>query len=141
MAGEKDLMVLLKNISPLLEKEDYVFCTFADGCYGDHQIFAPKASFMETEGLTLVLSKEAADAAELNYDGVFTCISLTVHSSLKAVGLTAAVAGKLAEYNISANVIAAYYHDHIFVPKETSAQAMRALQSFREPIEPRDDPL
>jgi hypothetical protein len=28
------------------------------------------------------------------------------------------VTSKLAEYEISANVAAAYYHDHIFVPYE-----------------------
>ena len=51
-------------------------------------------------------------------DVLFKLITLTVHSSLKSVGLTAAVTSKLAEYEISANVVAAYYHDHIFVPYE-----------------------
>ncbi|WP_238326176.1 ACT domain-containing protein [Marinomonas sp. S3726] len=56
---------------------------------------------------------------------------MTVHSSLDAVGLTAAVATKLAEHDISANVIAAYYHDHIFVQKEKADAALQALKSFQ----------
>jgi hypothetical protein len=55
---------------------------------------------------------------------------LTVHSSLDAVGLTAAVAGKLAEHGISANVVAASYHDHIFVPRDKAEQALRLLAAM-----------
>ena len=63
-------------------------------------------------------------------DVLFKLITLTVHSSLKSVGLTAAVTSKLAEYEISANVVAAYYHDHIFVPYEKAKKAMEVLREF-----------
>ena len=55
-----------------------------------------------------------------------------VHSSLDAVGLTAAFSAKLTEKNISANVIAAYYHDHIFVPKEKAEQALNAILELQK---------
>jgi hypothetical protein len=45
------------------------------------------------------------------------------------VGLTAAVSNRLAEAGISANMIAAYFHDHIFV---SSAQADLALNVLLE---------
>lgn len=61
---------------------------------------------------------------------MFKGITLTIHSSLDAVGLTAAVSTKLAEKDISANVIAAYYHDHIFVQSEKAELAMEALGEF-----------
>ena len=88
------------------------------------------ASFVEREGLTLVLPSEAAERASLAFEGVFRQITLSVHSSLEAVGLTAAVAAKLTAKGISANVIAAYYHDHIFVPADKAQAAFRALQEF-----------
>jgi hypothetical protein len=57
-------------------------------------------------------------------------ISLTIHSSLAAVGLTAAIASALAEQGISANVVAAYFHDHLFVPWEQRLQAMAVLSAL-----------
>jgi uncharacterized protein len=88
------------------------------------------ASFCEDEGLTLLVTKESADKAGFNYESIFKCIALKVHSSLDAVGLTAAVSSKLAERGISANVIAAYYHDHIFVQAEKVDAALSALNEF-----------
>jgi hypothetical protein len=90
----------------------------------------PVATFAEAAGLTLVLSAATADSAGMHYDEQFRQITLTVHSSLQAVGLTAAVSTKLTEKGISANVIAAYYHDHIFVPVAQAEQALLALQEM-----------
>ena len=63
----------------------------------------------------------------LSYSLVCAWITLTVHSSLEAVGLTAAVSRALAEENISCNVVAAYYHDHLFVPVGDGERAMEVL--------------
>lgn len=108
MAGEKNLSKLLSSMAPQLLDGEYVFCTVKNGKYGDYQELSPLASFQEVEGLTLVLSKDDADKVGLSYDFVCRGITLTVHSSLDAVGLTAAVSAKLAKQGISANVIAAY---------------------------------
>ena len=53
-----------------------------------------------------------------------------VHSSLEAVGLTAAFALALAQQNISCNVIAGYYHDHIFVSDDDVQQALVILNNL-----------
>lgn len=92
----------------------------------------PIASFQEREGLTLVVTAENAAACGLDYQGVFRCISLQVHSSLEAVGLTAIVSGKLAAYEISANVIAGYYHDHIFVPEQFADEALERVRNLNK---------
>lgn len=127
MAGEEDLDMLLVLLQPSLLPGDFVFCTAANLKYGDFAELQPLASYQEEEGLTLVLAKQSADVAGLAYDVVFNCIILMVHSSLEAVGLTAAVSGKLAANGISANVIAAYHHDHVFVPKNKAQQAIQLL--------------
>lgn len=129
MVGEKNLSKLLNSMKPELMLSEYVFCS-VQGEYCDFQALSPLASFHETEGLTLVVTKEAAIANKLPFESVFKGITLTIHSSLDAVGLTAAISKKLSEKGISANVIAAYYHDHIFVPAEKAELAIKALGEF-----------
>jgi hypothetical protein len=129
LAGEIDLKKLLENLSPALDSREYVFCTFKDRIYGDYAELKPIASFLEPEGLTLVIPKHRADKRGISYDGAFSCISLNVHSSLEAVGLTASVSRLLAEHDISANMIAGYFHDHIFVNSNNAQRALVLLQS------------
>ena len=127
--GITDLAKLLKSMSPEVKSGEFVFCT-VDKSYGEYAELNPVASFMEAEGLTLVIPVEKANAAGLAFEGKYKQITLTVHSSLEAVGLTAAVANKLTHYGISANVIAAYFHDHIFVPSNKVNKAISALEEF-----------
>lgn len=129
MAGITELDELLQSMSPALQDGEYVFCTVAGSC-SEYSHLEPLSTFHEQEGLTLVLDKDVAKKAKLEFETSFKLITLTVHSSLEAVGLTAAVATKLASKGISANVIAAYYHDHIFVQSKKAEQALAALEEF-----------
>ena len=132
MVGEKNLKKLLAALSPHLRDENFVFCSVKDASYGDFTELSPLASFCEDEGLTLLITKESADRAGFSYTSVFKCITLEVHSSLEAVGLTASVSRRLAERGISANMVAAYYHDHIFVPAEHANAALSALRGLSQ---------
>ena len=129
MSGIIEINELLKTMSPALQSGEFVFSTVS-GELSEYAHLNPLASFIETEGLTLILKIEEADKAQIAYEGKYSQITLTVHSSLEAVGLTAAVANKLTEKGISANVVAAYYHDHIFVQTEKAEEALLALQEF-----------
>ena len=119
----------LRKLQPILQEEPYVFCTMKSAKYGDHADLQPIASFMEQEGLTLVVPKTMADQHNLCYEAVFRCISLKLVSSLVAVGLTAAISTKLAAHNISANIIAGFYHDHVFVSQKDANKAHALLLS------------
>ncbi len=130
MPGEKNIERLINSMSPELNHTEYVFCTIENAGYGDYAYACPIASFSEEEGLTIVVKKKAAEEFGLSYESVFKCITLKVHSSLEAVGLTAAVAGRLCEHGISANVIAGFFHDHIFVPAEFAETALELLLEF-----------
>ena len=128
MNGEVELSTLLSDMSPLLDDRNWVFVMVDDEAF-DHLAPNAIASFREAEGVTLVLP--ALGAYDCEYmSGPMARITLEVHSSLEAVGLTAAVAGALATEGISANVIAAYYHDHIFVPEASAEHAMNVLQAL-----------
>ena len=117
----------LKNLNPVLLEDEYVFCTFLSSIYGDHSKLNPIASFNEKEGLTLVVKKEIAKFNNLEFKVTFKCISLNLISSLTSVGLTALISKVLADNEISANIYAGYYHDHIFVPLEKANDAFKLL--------------
>ena len=117
----------LKNLNPVLLEDEYIFCTFLSSIYGDHNKLNPIASFIEKEGLTLVVKKETAKLNNLEFKDTFKCISLNLVSSLTSVGLTALISKVLADNEISANIYAGYYHDHIFVPLEKANDAFKLL--------------
>ena len=131
MAGERKLEKLLASMSPTLIEGEFVFCSFKNARYGDYVNMQPIAAISEKEGLSLVIPRSIADQQNIEYDSLFRGITLEVHSSLDAVGLTAAFASKLAEHGISANVVAGFYHDHIFVQSRYATQAMAALREMR----------
>ena len=130
MNGETDLDTMLASLSPALRGDEYVFCSVENGRYGDHPELEPIAALQEEEGLTLVIPRARADERGITYSSTFRAISLGVHSSLEAVGLTAAFATQLAEHGISANVFAGYFHDHIFVESADAEPALVALQAL-----------
>ncbi|MEN9568944.1 MAG: hypothetical protein RL172_175 [Bacteroidota bacterium] len=125
MNGIKNLQQLISQMTPSLQPGVYVFCTVPHWPAIDNNDVL--CSFREAEGVTLVLPQSVADAYGLPYQYEAAWITLTVHSSLAAVGLTAAFSGALAKAGISCNVVAAYYHDHIFVDKNDAAAALQVL--------------
>ena len=127
-AGETNLKTLLKNMTPKLNEGDYVYCTTTST--NNINLNDIIAFFKEEEAITLILKKETADELNLEYSYIATWITLTIHSSLEATGLTAAFATALANENISCNVVAAYYHDHIFVSKKDAEKGMAALKAL-----------
>lgn len=124
-SGETDLKQLLRALEPKHNPGDYVFCVVDDLSKVD-----PKAIIMlfrEKEGHTIILRKELADRLNLSYSFTAGWITLGVHSSLAAVGLTASFSQALSQRGISCNVVAAYYHDHIFVDKKDTEEALNIL--------------
>lgn len=128
MTGEKDLIKLVKHMSPHLNDGEYIFASVKDIDLIDR--IDTICEFKESEGVTIVIEKSKADMLKLNYSFVCAWITLKVHSSLEAIGLTALFSAELAEYNISCNVIAGYYHDHIFVNANDGKKAMDILRNI-----------
>ncbi|MCF3641906.1 ACT domain-containing protein [Rhizobium sp. TRM95111] len=130
MDGICDLDRLLKEMRPVLAQGEFVFCTVPDGDLRPWLDLDPLGTFREEEGLTLILPMAVAQANGLSGSAALSLITLTVHSALEAVGLTAAIATALARDGISANVVAAYHHDHVFVPAADGERALAALEAL-----------
>jgi len=130
MHGEKDLAVLVQSLEPVLNSGTFVFCsTKTSNIIPFNKIIA---SIKEAEGTTLILEQKVADDYSLKYYFKASWITLKVHSSLAAVGLTALFADSMAKQAISCNVIAGYYHDHIFVDKKDALKAMKVLKELSQ---------
>ncbi|GAA3398982.1 ACT domain-containing protein [Streptomyces roseoviridis] len=127
MHPERDLGRLLAGMRPELHPGRYVFTTVAGPAPAG---LDPVVTVAEREGLTMVVRQEDADAASLAYDYVAGWITLRVHSALDAVGLTAAVAGALADAGLSCNVVAGHHHDHLFVEHARADDALGVLEAL-----------
>jgi hypothetical protein len=127
-----DLNELLKSMQPVLNPGVFVFASIARDqvCQAlDPALIV--ASIHEPEGLSVIMAEQ--DAQRYGLQPLFSCawITLTVHSDLQAVGLTAAFATALGDAGISCNVVAGAYHDHLFVPLESAEQAMAELRGLQ----------
>lgn len=123
--GETDLDRLIAGMRPVLHPDTFVFCTTRDPAHPARA--HARMILTEDEGITLILP--LLQATDPGLRPVFECrmITLTVHSALDAVGLIAAVAGRLAALGMGVNPVAGYFHDHLFVPADRAGDAMRAL--------------
>lgn len=121
---------MLAALAPELRAEEFVFCCAPESHTLNIAALKPIATFNEREGLTLVLERNAAATAGFPTEAIFRCITLGLNSDLEEIGLTAAVATALAQNNISANVIAAYHHDHVFVPAARADEALEVLRGL-----------
>jgi predicted N-acetyltransferase YhbS len=127
MTAEKDLPTLLADMHPELREGEFVYVLWPDG---KPLTGAVAAAVREAEGLTVVLPRAAADNLGLAYDFVAAWITLQVHSSLEAVGLTAAVSAALTDAKISCNVLAGFHHDHLLVPVADTDRALEVLHEL-----------
>jgi hypothetical protein len=129
MTGEIDLNTLIATMRPYLHEQPYVFCSLSREGY-QQLPFEPLASFHEAQGITIIIAQNEAIRQDLPCDAAWAWITLTVHSSLSAVGFLAAITTQLAEAGISVNPVSAFYHDHLFVPWESRQRAMDELQKL-----------
>ena len=127
-----DLAELLRSMRPVRNHGVFVFASVPYDT--DLAALQPVATFREPEGLSVILEEHLADAAGLAAMFRSAWISLTVHSDLHAVGLTAAVAEALTTAGISCNVVAAAFHDHLFVPVDAADRALAILNALHTHI-------
>ncbi|MEA1941849.1 MAG: ACT domain-containing protein [Pseudomonadota bacterium] len=129
MPAERQLDRLLAGMKPVLDAPIFVFV-----CLGHREVVPdgvrPLMQFEESEGRTLILARDDAERAGLAFTYPCRRITLSVQSALDAVGFIASVAAALSEAGISCNPVAGYHHDHLFVPADRAADALRVLEEL-----------
>ena len=123
---------MIAGMTPVLQSGTYVFCSTLHNQDATTAMTVARGMFVEDEGLSLILPKAEAERLELAYAEPMKQITLMVYSSVSGVGLTAAVARELARERISASIIAATQHDHIFVPAKLADKAMDLLRNLQK---------
>ena len=124
-----DLGRLLRELQPRLHEGTFAFCSLRPS---EAVPAGAIGSFRESEGVTVIVPRAEARSAGLAPVFEAAWITLEVHSALEAVGLTAAVARALGDVGIPCNIVAAVHHDHLFVPADRAADALRALRELSE---------
>lgn len=125
--GTTHVPTILRSLEPRLHPGEFVFVSVAPDRAAQLNALA---MIVELEGTTVVLRRQDADSEFLPYDFVSRWITLTAHSSLATVGLTATVATALAEAGISSNVLAGFHHDHLLVPGHQAELSMSVLREL-----------
>ena len=135
MMGSTNLSHLLASMSPKLRDETFVFITI------DSDVPVPDIGavmqFNEVEGVTLIAPLDRANKADLTYEFPCRMITFNIHSSLEAVGFLAVITTHLAKLNIGVNPVSGFYHDHLFIPADRTANVMTSLAELSKKY--RDD--
>jgi hypothetical protein len=126
--SERDLVKLCASLNPVMAQPVYVCCSFID--FSLPAGLVPFCTVREEEGLTAVVERWDAARLRLPYTFESHLITLSVHSSLEAVGFIAVISRALAQAGIPCNAIAGYCHDHIFVPVDRAEEAMSLLNEI-----------
>lgn len=121
-APVRERTAMLAGMAPVRNAGRYAFRTLVQG---EAVPESALGMFREAEGLSVIVPAETGDALPMAW------ITLSVHSALDGVGLTAAVSGALAEAGIACNMVAAHHHDHLFVPEEYAERAMAVLKALQ----------
>lgn len=131
--AERDLGTLLSSLSVLRHEGCWRFESIPQGqaSWADlvnlRDVGKIAMLFVETEGLTVI----TAASDETPQDNRWAWLELRVYSDLQAVGFLAEVARALSEAGIPCNAVAAYHHDHIYVPEGRAEDAIVAIEALR----------
>lgn len=130
MVGQTNLPEVLKSLRVSCDEVQYGFASVQEHQKNtDNRILG---IFKEKEGLTIIASREYFDENNIEYEGPYAKLTIEVHTSLELVGLTAVLAKKLADNQISANVVAGYFHDHIFVQYAVRQKAVEVIANLKK---------
>lgn len=131
MAGIKDLTEIFKHLQIDINEVNVVYVTVPTDFDQDLLNFEPICMFKENEGTTLIIPESQASRIDFEKSKPMAWLTVKAHTDLESIGFTAALSAALSSVEISCNVIAGYYHDHLFVPVDDAQRAKDTLEELR----------
>ena len=125
---------MLRSLEIDLLVGEYCFVTVLEGSekYNDNALADWKSdiimSFMEAEGLTLIMRRDVADEGMFAYSGTYRVLTLITHTSFDSVGLSSFVSSVLSDASIPAKMVSAFHHEHLLVPADDAERARELLR-------------
>lgn len=127
MTGESDLATMLASLQIERRPHPVTVVTVQDAVALGEGV---EALISEVEGTTAVVTIAEAERRGWPVGFRAAWLTVSVHSSLDAVGLTAALSAALAAREIPCNVLAGFFHDHLLVPLDRADEAVEALEAL-----------
>ncbi len=134
MPGETDLEMMLAGLTVTRRPSTYAIVSIGTVAEPPTIGRGIEAILAEAEGTTVVCTLDATRRNRWPIDFEAVWLTLDVHSSLEAVGLTAAVSTALGAASIPCNVLAGFFHDHLLVPAARAEEALRCLDALRNSV-------
>jgi hypothetical protein len=129
MSGLTDLHHTLKTLKVVCDDIQYGFASIENESQIDREKVL--ATFHENGQLAVIAPLDYLNNLGIENEGPYAKLTIDIHTSLELVGLTAVMATELAKNRISANVVAAFYHDHVFVQYDLRQKAQQVLEELR----------
>jgi uncharacterized protein len=130
VSGETDLGRILEDLTVSRRDGVFVFATIPPG---QPLPDLPIAAMVgEVEGTTIVLNRDVAVGAGVEYEFEAAWLTIDTHTSLEAVGVAASISTALAMKAIPVNIIAGFHHDHLLVPADMAEDAIAAVELVRQ---------
>ncbi len=123
----RDRSAIIVGMQSVLKPGHFHFYTTKDQNVAAALAGTALGLYREAEGVSLILSEAEATANGFDLSQPMRCITLSVHSALDGVGLTAAVSAALAAVDCPCNMVAAFHHGHAFVPASRAKEALAVL--------------
>ena len=109
---------------PKLNPHSFVFITSHEATIdGETSLLV----FKEYEGFTHII-QTSQNKSEYERLDQWAWITLQYQSDLQEIGITAKFSTALANAKIACNVVAGFYHDHIFVPYSDREVALKIIE-------------
>ena len=122
----------LSSLAPVLQPGTLVFVSMFQNSVTDDVLKLAKATFVEDEGMSLILPRTEAVRLGLAFDATYRQITMMMNSKFGVLGLDATIGRELANEGIESFFINATNHPHALVPARQAEGAVEVLRELRE---------